>query len=223
MPSLYQSRSLDRGWRTSAGRLHGRLAGVRAMETAMIDGRPAILVVGAADTGRAPLLAALLRRELGGHVAVSSAGVLGHAGEPASAEVHLVLEQYGLTLGAHMARHLDSESIQGADLLLAIDRGTAYVARTRTQAPVLALSDLAQAEDLPDPHRMPLGVWIATAQAYKAQLTFGLPAIRARLQLDTARPAAPEAPPHPANEPLATVTPSVAAGDRADHIARLVR
>ncbi len=45
---------------------------------------------------------------------------------------------------------------------------------------VVALGELAGSEDVPDPHRMPLGVWIAALQTYLTQIGVALPQIRAR-------------------------------------------
>lgn len=147
----------------------------------MIEGRPHLLVVGGADTGRAPLLAALLRRELGASVSVASAGVLGHTGEPADQSVDLALDQLGLAATGHVARIMDAEVLRPADLVLAVDRGIALAVRPRTTIEVVALGELAGSEDVQDPHRMPLGVWIAALQTYLTQIGAALPQIRARL------------------------------------------
>lgn len=147
----------------------------------MIEGRPHLLVVGGADTGRAPLLAAILRRELGTSVSVASVGVLGHAGEPADQSVDLALDQIGLATSGHVARLLDAEALRPADLVLAVDRGIALAVRPHTTLDVVALGELAGSEDVPDPHRMPLGIWIAALQTYLTQISAALPQIRVRL------------------------------------------
>ena len=63
----------------------------------MYEGKPLALVVGNTDTGRTPMAAALLRRALGPHVIVQTAGVLSHAGEGATPEAQMAIEQIGLT------------------------------------------------------------------------------------------------------------------------------
>lgn len=182
----------------------------------MREGRPYVLVVGGADTGRAPLLAALLRGELGPSAIVASAGVLGHAGEPADPMVDLALEQAGMVLGSHVARQLDAETIRDADLLLGVDRGSARVATLRTTQQVVAIGELANAEDVPDPHRMPLGVWIAAMREYQAQLAAGLPALRTMLRLDAVSGRPPIM-----DIPAASAPPAAAARD--EHVQRMVR
>ncbi len=189
----------------------------------MREGKPYLLVVGGSDTGRGPLLAALLRHELGPGIVIGSAGAVGHAGEPADSNVHLALEQAGITLAHHIARQLDQETMQGADLLLGVDRGSARVARVRTSQPVEAISELANGEDIPDPHRMPLGIWITALREYQAQIGAALPKIREILiKPDAAAP--------PISTPTATTTAQEvvreeqpAVGDRAEHLQRIVR
>src|SRR4051812_34597719 len=71
-----------------------------------------ILLVGAADTGRAPIAAALLLRLLGTHGhpwAVESSGVLGHDDAPAEVEARDTMVHMGLDIGAHQARSIDDE------------------------------------------------------------------------------------------------------------------
>ena len=189
----------------------------------MIEGRPHILVIGAADTGRAPLLAAVLRSELGAGVSVASAGVLAHAGEPADPNIALALEQRGLQAPMHVARPFDAETARPADVLLAIDRGTARVVRLQTDKPVLALSELAEADDVPDPHRMPLGVWIAAMRAYETQLAAVLPIIRARLNMQERPAAVPPAGGATAQPSAPTPSTPEAQTERADHLQRIGR
>ncbi len=59
----------------------------------MYEGKPLAIVVGSSNTGRTPITAGLLRRMLGAHVAVQTAGVLAHEGEGAIPEAQMALEQ----------------------------------------------------------------------------------------------------------------------------------
>ena len=197
----------------------------------MIEGRPHLLVVGGADTGRAPLLVALLRHKLGDTAVVLSAGVLGHAGEPADQHVQLALDHLNLTLHGHVARVLDAEIIRLADLILAVDQGSARIARMRTSQEVVTISELAATEEIPDPHHMPLGVWVAATRDYQAQIATILPLIRSRLRLGATaspvelapqqRPAAVAAPSPPLDAP--SVQAVRGANPRDEHIERVTR
>lgn len=193
----------------------------------MIEGRPHLLVVGGADTGRAPLLAVLLRRELGASVAVASAGVLGHAGEPADQSVDLALDQLGLATSGHVARILDAEALRSADLVLAVDRGIALAVRPRTMIEVVALGELAGSEDVPDPHRMPLGIWIAALQTYLTQIGVALPQIRTRLGAgEGPHPPAPSPTGRGGDRvsfPVDAATNSSDSPPRAEHLNRIAR
>jgi hypothetical protein len=95
--------------------------------------------------------------------------------------VDLALEQIGLMASGHVARMLDAEALRPADLVLAVDRGIAGALRSKSNVQVVSLGELAGSEDVPDPHRMPLGVWIAALQTYLTQIGIALPEIRARL------------------------------------------
>ncbi|WP_029214776.1 low molecular weight phosphatase family protein [Kallotenue papyrolyticum] len=167
----------------------------------MYQGRPLLLVVGATDTGRAPMVAALLRRALGAEVAVHSAGVLAHQGERAAPEAQMAMDQLGLDLSDHVSRALGEAEHAHADVLLAVDRGTEMVLFTRfpNDRRVTCLSLLADQPDVLDPHRMPLGVWVATAQQLEQQVQRALPELRARLGL-SAQNAAETTPPPAARE-----------------------
>ena len=66
-----------------------------------------ILLSGAADTGRAPMAAALLRRLLEARPydwAVESCGVLGHDGAEAQSEARDTMVHMGLDIAEHAAR-----------------------------------------------------------------------------------------------------------------------
>lgn len=147
---------------------------------------PTILVVGGADTGRAPMTAALLRRTLKRHSLawpVASAGVVGHDGDPAQPEARDAMLALGLDLGAHVARSLSDELAAAATLLLAVDNGVGRVLRARyPAAQVATLGGLAGSpRDIPDPFRMQVGAWLQYANEIDALLKAGLPRLRAML------------------------------------------
>ena len=89
-----------------------------------------ILLSGAADTGRAPMAAALLRRLLNARSddwVVESCGVLGHDGAVAEVEARDTMVHMGLDIAEHLARSLDDDLAARAALIISIDRGTALV------------------------------------------------------------------------------------------------
>ncbi|GAC1641371.1 MAG: hypothetical protein NVS4B8_09670 [Herpetosiphon sp.] len=156
----------------------------------MADKQSLIVVVGGSDTGHAPMLAALLQHALPGSI-VRSAGVLSHEGEPVAPEVRMALEQLGVGMDEHAARSLDPDEVTMAALLLAVDRGTGRVLQSlHPDAPIAVISDLADAPDVIDPHRMPLGIWLKAAHAYQAQVATALPGIKTKIQTDKAAPVA---------------------------------
>lgn len=147
-----------------------------------------IVVVGAADTGRAPIAAALLQRLLGGQIPgtqVESAGVLGHDGDPAEIEARDTMLHMGLDISEHRARTVDDDLAAHAALLLAIDRGTALVLRGRfpdANSRIATLGELAgRRRDVPDPFRMQIGAWMTYARELEELLRAALPAITSRI------------------------------------------
>jgi protein-tyrosine-phosphatase len=170
---------------------------------------PLILIVGAADTGRAPLAAALLRRHLMNHsipARVESAGVLGHDDDPASPDALTVAEHMALDLSAHRARSLSDHLVEEAILLLAIDSGAARVARLRfpqAAARIHTLGELAgRNRDIPDPFKMQIGPWLVYAREIDQMLQQALPRILAFLP----EPSAPSAEPGTENREPTRVT-----------------
>jgi protein-tyrosine-phosphatase len=151
----------------------------------MYEGKPLLLVIGGSDTGRTPIVAALLRKILGAEAVVFTAGVLSHAGESAETEAQMALEQLGIDISSHISRPLDDVEHHQAELLLAVDRGTEMVLFTRfpNDPRIACLSALAETSDVLDPHRMPLGVWVAVTRQIQEQIIQALPAVRQRLGL----------------------------------------
>lgn len=182
--------------------------------------RPYIIIVGAADTGRAPMAAAMLQRHLqrrGIDAIVESAGVLGHDGDPASEEARRTIEQMGLDIEAHIARSLSQELVDRANLLIAIDSGVLKVSRGHFQEAaerIHSLGELAgQERDIPDPFKMQIGAWLAYATEIDQLLSRALPRILKYIQSQSAsedsQPA--EAPPAP-DTSLSDVNPARVVG-----------
>lgn len=139
-----------------------------------------ILIVGAADTGRAPMTVALLRRQLaqrGLNYSVASAGILGHDDDPPESEAKAAMLAFGLEIMAHRARSLNDTLVAQATLLIAVEAGVARVVRARfPRAPVYTLGELAgSARDIPDPFRMQVGAWLHYAHEIDGMLTAGMP------------------------------------------------
>jgi protein-tyrosine phosphatase len=182
-----------------------------------------IVVIGAADTGRAPLTAAMLRKRLAHHgpeLRVESAGVLGHDGDPPTGEAVAAADQLELDISRHRARSLTDELAAAAALLVAVDAGSARVARARfpdAAARTHTLGELAgTGRDIPDPFKMQLGAWLAYAREIDQLLAAALPRIREHL------PEAPAAPtPAAADTPIPAITPERAAA--AGRIAELLQ
>lgn len=182
---------------------------------------PLILIVGAADTGRAPMAAAILRRLLQRHglrARVESAGVVGHDGDPAEPEARDAMLAMGLDISAHTARSLSDELAAEALLLLAVEAGVARVLRGRyPQAEVLTLGGLAgRPRDIPDPFRMQVGAWMQYAGEIETLLGAGLPRLRALLDRAPSELATSVAAPGPVPPTeTAAAPPAEAAGSSA--------
>lgn len=170
---------------------------------------PLILIVGAADTGRAPMAAALLRRLLvqrGLGWRVESAGILGHDGDPAEAEARSAMTALGLDLSMHQARSLLDALVEAATLLVVVDSGTARVVRMRyPDAPVATLGELAgRQRDIPDPFRMQIGAWLSYANEIERLLKEGLERLMALVGgRSAAQDTTPRTQPPPATPPEA--------------------
>lgn len=186
---------------------------------------PVVLVVGGADTGRAPIAAALLQRMLAQHeipALVASTGVTGHDGEPPEPEARDTMTALGLDISSHRARSITPEQVQHAHILIAIDRGIAHVLRQyypAARASIITLGELSgTGRDIPDPFRMQIGAWLSYAREIQTLLQAGLPTLHARLHPPTSPP--PPAAPAPQPEPAA---PAPTDGARTAPLQRLER
>ena len=191
-----------------------------------------ILIIGAADTGRAPMACALLERQLQAHNSahqVASAGILGDDGDPATDEALKAMEQMNIDIGGHIARSLDDGMVAGADLLIAIDAGTARVARAHfaeRAAAIYTLGELSgQNRDIPDPFKMQIGAWLGYAREIDELLGRALPRIFALLgePQSPGEPAglAPVPVPEPVSEPPAP--PNAVQLERAPAVQRMLQ
>ena len=186
---------------------------------------PLILIVGAADTGRAPMAVALLRRMLrrqGAPWRVESAGVVGHDDDPAEPEARDALLAMGLDLSAHTARSLSDALVAEARLLVAVESGVGRVVRARyPAAQLVTLGGLAgRARDIPDPFRMQVGAWLQYANEIESLLGAGMPRLLTLLGADGAADDVAAAP-----APSAAVSrlPPVAPEQAAERVAALER
>lgn len=173
-----------------------------------------IIVVGGADTGRAPMTAALLRRHLSAQASdwiIESAGVLGHDGDTWQPETKIALENLSVTAHDHVARSLTTEIVQAARLLLAVDRGIGRALELHfPSAPIRTLPDLAGTErEVPDPFRMTLDAWIVYGRELDAQLKTALPRIVQLAQGGIAQPASDQPPADPEQPLSASRHPAV--------------
>jgi protein-tyrosine phosphatase len=151
-----------------------------------------ILMCGAADTGRAPMAAALLRRMLEKRPhdwVVESCGVLGHDGAVAEVEARDTMVHMGLDIADHQARSLNEDLALRAALIITLDRGTALVVRARfpaAAARTYSLGELAgRPRDIPDPFRMQIGAWMTYAREIETMLQTALPKIVELMPVET--------------------------------------
>ncbi|MDB4948762.1 MAG: hypothetical protein JWM27_1411 [Gemmatimonadetes bacterium] len=83
-----------------------------------------LLFVCTGNTCRSPMAEGIARRELAErgwtHVRVASAGLAAHDGDPASPEAVIVGARTGVDLSGHRSRSMDAETVEWADLILAM-------------------------------------------------------------------------------------------------------
>ncbi len=174
---------------------------------------PVVLIVGAADTGRAPIAAALLRRlaqERGQTWDIASAGVVGHDDEPLQPTARDALAVLGLSLDNHLARSLTDELATSANVLIAIDSGIARVLRSRyPQVTIVSLGELAgRNRDIPDPAGMQIGAWLHYSREMEQLLKAGFERLQSLLCGETLPKASPSSPPPTTVPPQPADAPS---------------
>lgn len=168
--------------------------------------KQSILIVGAADTGRAPIAAALLRRmaqERGQSWQIASAGVVGHDDDPLQPAARDALAVLGIAIDDHIARSLTDELVTTANLLIAVDSGIARVLRSRyPQTTIASLGELAgRARDIPDPAGMQVGAWLHYSREMEQLLREGFDRIIALLGGKAPLTVTPTSPPPPTPSP----------------------
>ena len=137
-----------------------------------------ILVVGGADTGRAPMAATMLRKHLT-QIEVESAGVLGHDDDTWQAEARLALQHLGYIPAEHSARSVTRELLARTQLVVCIDRGVARALELQYGIDVQSLPNLAQTpREVMDPFRMTLDAWLIYGRELEQQVKAALPQIK---------------------------------------------
>lgn len=186
-----------------------------------------ILLIGAADTGRTPMAAALLRRLLEQHRLswnVGSAGVLGHDDDPPEIEARDAMAHMGLDIGEHRARSVSDALALEAALLIAMDSGSVRVVQARfpaVAARTWSLGELAgRPRDIPDPFRMQMGAWLTYARELETLLEAALPRMKALVGETDQQPPATDGAPTMEIAPVEPVPPSA---DRNAAVARMTR
>lgn len=213
--------------------------------------QPLILVVGAANTGRSPIAAALLRRlvtERGLDWLVESAGVIGYDVDPPEMEARNVMIAFRMDISEHRARSLDPALVEQTTMMLAIDRGIANGIQSlypNIEPRIVTLGELAGSNrDIPDPFRMQVGVWMVYAREIESLLAQGFERLVAMVeqhsQIASAEPTSTPSnqhdlskpspsplllpsPPPLSPPPLPTPTPTNASENRAEILARCER
>jgi tRNA threonylcarbamoyl adenosine modification protein (Sua5/YciO/YrdC/YwlC family) len=91
-----------------------------------------LIFVCTGNTCRSPMAEGLMRKMLGANSGweISSAGICAADGAPVSRNAAAVLQEKGIDISAHRARHLSSEMIEEADLLIAMTQGHCNAIRT---------------------------------------------------------------------------------------------
>jgi protein-tyrosine-phosphatase len=138
------------------------------------------------------LLRARLRQDgLEDQVAVSSAGVYGLDGNPASQPGVEVLAERGIDIGDHRAHTVGEREIADADLVLVMEeahRRTLFYTYPHLLGKIFLLSEMSgNYHDIKDPYRQPKEAYERTADELATLIEDGYPTILRRLRID--RPA----------------------------------
>jgi protein-tyrosine-phosphatase len=138
------------------------------------------------------LLRARLHKDgLDEQVTVSSAGVYGLDGNPASQPGVEVLAERGIDIGDHRAHTVGEQEIAEADLVLVMEeahRRTLFYNYPHLLGKIFLLSEMSGAYgDIKDPYRQPKEAYQRTANELAALIEGGYPTILRRLRI--ARPA----------------------------------
>ena len=152
-----------------------------------------ILFVCTANVCRSPMAMGLLRERLrqdglDSQVTVSSAGVYGMDGSPASQPGVEVLAERGIDISDHRAHTVAEREIAAADLVLVMEeahRRTLFYNYPHLLGKIFLLSEMAGAYgDIKDPYRKPKEEYERTVDELTALIERGYPAILKRLRLE---------------------------------------
>ena len=151
-----------------------------------------ILVVCTANICRSPMVAGLLRDRLdragfGDQVEVSSAGVYGMEGSPASQYGIELLDERGVEFGDHVARALQLSDISAATLIIVMEenhRMSIFHYAPGSLHKVFLLSELAgENDDLHDPYGRNKDAYRDTLAIIDRYLDDGWPTLLKKLKL----------------------------------------
>jgi len=157
-----------------------------------------VLLVCTANICRSPMAMGLLRERLRQdgleeQVTVSSAGVYGLDGNPASQPGVEVLAERGIDISDHRAHTVAEREIAQADLVLVMEeahRRTLFYNYPHLLGKIFLLSEMSgNYHDIKDPYRQPKEAYQRTANEMAALIEDGYPTTLRRLRIDqTARP-----------------------------------
>lgn len=151
-----------------------------------------ILIICTANICRSPMAMGLLNDRLrqaglNGQVAVTSAGVYGLDGSPASQPGVEVLAERGIDISAHRAHTVTEREVAEADLVLVMEeahRRTLFYNYPHLLGKIFLLSEMSGAYgDIKDPYRKPKEEYARTANELAALIENGFPNILKRLRL----------------------------------------
>ncbi len=151
-----------------------------------------VLLICTANICRSPMAMGLLRQRLeqdglGEEVEVSSAGVYGLDGSPASQPGVEVLAERGIDIADHRAHTVSERDIAGADLVLVMEeahRRTLFYSYPQHLGKIFLLSEMSgNYHDIKDPYRQPKEAYLRTADEMAALIGQGYPNMLKRLRL----------------------------------------
>ena len=152
-----------------------------------------LLVVCTANICRSPMIVGILQerfRQLGldNRIEIKSAGVFGLTGKRASQEGVDLLAERGIDISGHVARQLEPDEIEAADLIIVMEeahRQAIFVRAPHHVHKVILFSELVgQHEDVDDPYGRGRRAYKKTLTRIDQTLDSGWNVLLAQLQLD---------------------------------------
>lgn len=151
----------------------------------------------------------LAQDSLASEVTVSSAGVWGLDGQPASRPGVEVLAERGVDISGHRARTVTEEDLVRADLVLVMEeahRRSLFYLAPQMLGKVFLLSEMAgEHHDIRDPYRQPRAEYERCADELERLINVGYDNILRRLGIEVQAPASQrdrEQPRHSQDQPL---------------------